>query len=128
MIDETAEQAFETITLHVDNGAQICFNGKQFAGGSWYDEENGTLTRQTLYATDKAEHVYAISTGQGSERSRRAYRVNLDGDLCIINDGHTSMTLELESLMMAVRVLAGLDKDAVPTLEVVEETLRAANC
>lgn len=38
------------------------------------------------------------------------------------------MTLDLEMLMLAVRALSGLEKDDVPTLDMVEETLRAANC
>ena len=128
MTEQLADQAFETITLHLDNGAEMRFDGKQFAGGSWYDEETGVLTRQNLYVTDKNEHVYAITSGQGTSRSRRAYRVSLEGERCIMHDGRVSMTMELESLMLAVRTLTGLDKDAVPTLEMVEETLRAANC
>lgn len=38
------------------------------------------------------------------------------------------MTLDLEMLMLAVRALSGLEKDDAPTLDTVEETLRAANC
>lgn len=128
MTEQMAEQAFETITLHLDNGSEMQFSGKQFAGGSWYDEESGELTRQNLYVTDKNEHVYAISKGLGTSRERRAYRVSLEGESCVVNDGRTTMTVELEALMMAVRALTGLDRDAVPTLEMVEETLRAANC
>ena len=60
-------------------------------------------------------------------RSRRAYRVALHGDACTISDGSTRMTLDLETLMFAVRALAGLDQDDA-TLDMVEETLRAANC
>lgn len=128
MTDDMASQALENITLHLDNGADLSFSGKQFAGGSWYDEETGVLTRQNLYVTDKSEHVYSIISGQGVARSRRAYRVTLEGEQCVMDDGRNSMTMDLEMLMLAVRALTGLDKESTPTLEMVEETLRAANC
>ena len=51
------------------------FSGRPFAGGSWFDEETGELTRQKLYATESGEHIYSIVTGKGQQRSRRAYRV-----------------------------------------------------
>ena len=38
------------------------------------------------------------------------------------------MTLPFDMLMLAVRSLCGLDENATPSLELVEETLRAANC
>ena len=116
------------IVLHLDNGAEMQFSGRPFAGGSWFDEETGELTRQKLYATESGEHIYSIVTGKGQQRSRRAYRVSLHGEACTINDGRTEMTLDLDMLMLAVRALSGLEKDDAPTLDLVEETLRAANC
>ena len=116
------------VSLNLDNGAEMNFSGRPFAGGSWYDEEPGTLTRQKLYIEESGEHVYSIVTGQGQERSRRAYRVSLSGESCTINDGRTKMTLNLEMLMLAVRSLAGMERADALTLDMVEETLRAANC
>ena len=116
------------VSLNLDNGAEMNFSGRPFAGGSWYDEETGTLTRQKLYIEEYGEHVYSIVTGQGQERSRRAYRVSLSGESCTINDGRTKMTLNLEMLMLAVRSLAGMERADALTLDMVEETLRAANC
>lgn len=120
--------ALENVTLQLDNGVSFSFSGRQFAGGSWYDEENGVLTRQSLYATSENEHVYVITSGTGQSRSRRAYRISLQGERCVIHDGRTEMTIDLEMLLLAVRALTGLDKDETPLLEIVEETLRAANC
>ena len=110
MIDGSPQGAWESMALRLDNGAEIAFSGRQFAGGSWYDEETGVLTRQNLYITEANEYVYSIITGTGRQRSRRAYRVAL--------------------LMLAVRALTGLDREGegVPMLDLVEETLRAANC
>ena len=105
MIDGSPQGAWESMALRLDNGAEIAFSGRQFAGGSWYDEETGVLTR-------------------------RAYRVALHGKTCTMSDGKTEITLELEMLMLAVRALTGLDREGegVPMLDLVEETLRAANC
>lgn len=128
MTDGAPQKNLENVVLHLDNGAELTFSGRQFAGGSWYDEETGILTRQNLYITESSEHIYSIVSGRGQERSRRAYRVSLQGETCSINDGRTEMTLDLEMLMLAVRALTGLDKNDAPTLDMVEETLRAANC
>ena len=77
------------VVLHLDNGAEMQFSGRPFAGGSWFDDETGELTRQKLYTTESGEHVYSIVTGKGQQRSRRAYRVSLHGEACTINDGRT---------------------------------------
>ena len=127
MNDNTPRQPNQRLVLHLDNGTELRFIGRLFAGGSWYDEESGVLTHQKLYATPSGEHIYSIVSGRGPVRSRRAYRVALHGDACTISDGSTRMTLDLETLMFAVRALAGLDQDDA-TLDMVEETLRAANC
>ena len=127
-MSDTERTSFEDITLSLDNGVQMKFRGRQFAGGSWFDEEQGVLTRQTLFVTDTHEHVYAIVSGSGRQRSRRAYRVTLQGDTCTIDNGRQTMTIQYDMLMLAVRALTGLDKDATPTWEMVEETLEAANC
>ena len=60
------------IALHLDNGAEMQFSGRPFAGGSWFDEETGELTRQKLYATESGEHIYSIVTAKARQRSRRA--------------------------------------------------------
>ena len=96
------------VVLHLDNGAEMQFSGRPFAGGSWFDDETGELTRQKLYTTESGEHVYSIVTGKGQQRSRRAYRVSLHGEACTINDGRTEMTLDLEMLMLAVRASPAL--------------------
>lgn len=123
---EISASVQEAIRLQLDNGTTMNFNGRQFAGGSWFDEEDGVLTRQSLYVTSENEHVYSIITGKGNQRSRRAYRVSLDGETCTINNGRQEMTIELDMLMLAVRALAGLEGDAA-SVDAVEETLRAAN-
>lgn len=125
---DNGQHPLENIELHLDNGATMAFRGRQFAGGSWYDEESGILTRQNLYITETNEQVYSIVSGSGQERSHRAYRVSLHGKFCTIFNGKADMTLELAMFMYAVRTLTGLDKQNESMLELLEETLRAANC
>ena len=62
MADDAFSQA-TNVVLHLDNGTDMQFSGRPFAGGSWFDEETGELTRQKLYATESGEHVYSIVTG-----------------------------------------------------------------
>jgi hypothetical protein len=126
MIDQAS---FEEISLALDNGALMTFRGRQFAGGSWFDEEHSELTHQNLYVTDTNEQVFSIVTvtGGSSRRSRRAYRVSFpQDDFCVIHDGRNEMTLSFDMLKLAVRSLTGLDNGL--TLEMIEETLSAARC
>lgn len=127
MNDDTPHTPDERVALPLDNGTELRFTGRLFAGGSWFDEESGALIRHKLYAAPSGEHVYCLMSGRGPVRSRRAYRVALRGGDCTITDGRTHLTLDLETLLFAVRALAGLEQDDA-TLDAVEETLRAANC
>ena len=124
---DTTGRAMEDVCLKHDNGADIVFRGRLFAESSWFDEENSTLTRQKLYVTDQHEQVYYIVSGSGSARTRRAYKLSVMGDHCIIHNGATEMVLQFEMLMLAVRGLCGLDANATPSLSMVEEMLKAAN-
>lgn len=117
----------EDICLKHDNGEDFRFQGRLFSECSHYDEESNSLTRQQLYITDSGEQVYYIIRNCGQERSRHAYRLAVEKDNCIINNGKAEITLKFDMLMLAVRALCGLAADATPSLEVVEEMLTAAN-
>ena len=115
------------VTLHLDNGAEMQFSGRPFAGGTWYNEEAGLKTTQKMYLTDSGEQVFVILTEQDGKQSCRGYRVSLDGETCTINDGKTEMSLSLDMLMLAVRTLAGVECDS-ESMDLIEETLRSASC
>ncbi len=117
----------ENICLKHDNGEDIRFQGRLFSECSHFDEESGTLTRQQLYLTENGEQIYYIVRATARDRSRHAYRLTMDGDNCVINNGRSEITLQFDMLMLAVRALCGLDNEATPSLEMVEEILKAAN-
>lgn len=118
----------EKICLKHDNGEDLCFTGRLFSESSWFDEETGVLTRQQLFSSENGEQVYYIIRSRGrDERSRHAYRMAIEGEQCVINNGKCEITLNFDMLMLAVRGLCGLSEDAVPPLSIVEEMLRAAN-
>lgn len=120
-------RAMEDVCLKHDNGADIKFRGRLFSECSWYDEENGVLTKQKLYMAENNEQVYYIASGNGAQRERRAYRIAVMGDHCVIHNGVNEIVLQFDMLMLAVRALCGLEAGATPTLAAVEETLKAAN-
>jgi len=123
----TGRSNMEDVSLKHDNGADIFFRGRLFAECSWYDEDNGTLTRQKLYVTDTNEHIYYLVRHSGEERQRRAYRLSVLGDRCVIHNGNTEMVLRFDMLMLAVRSLCGIGVESESVLEMVEQTLKAAN-
>lgn len=120
-------RAMEELSLRNDAGADIVFKGRLFSECSWYDEEHGVLTRQKLFVTEENEQVYYIVSGAGAERSRRAYRLRLEGDQCVIHNGTSEMVVQLDLLMLAVRGLCGFDVAGEQLLASIEETLKAAN-
>lgn len=117
----------EDICLKHDNGEALRFQGRLFSECSHFDEENGCLTRQQLYITDQGEQVYYIIRSTGRKRERHAYRLSVQGETCVINNGASEIVLQFDMLMLAVRSLCGLNADATPSLQAVEEILRAAN-
>ena len=124
---ETGRRNMEDVSLAHDNGPDIFFRGRLFAECSWYDEERDALTRQKLYVTDTNEHIYYIVSHGNFTRKRRAYRLSVLGDRCVIHNGNTEMVLQFDMLMLAVRSLCGMSADTEPAIEVVEQTLKAAN-
>lgn len=117
----------DEICLKHDNGEALRFQGRLFSECSYLDEESGCLTRQQLYVTDNGEQVYYVVRSGANEHSRHAYRLSVDGDTCLINNGHTEIAMKFDMLMLAVRSLCGLNADAMPPLAMVEEMLKAAN-
>ena len=123
----TGRRNMEDVSLKHDNGPDISFRGRLFAECSWYDEENGSLTRQRLYVTDTNEHIYYLVSHAGEERRRRAYRLSVLGDRCVIHNGDTEMVLQFDMLMLAVRSLCGMSDGTESAIDMVEQTLKAAN-
>lgn len=127
LLDEDINR-MEEVSLKLESGEQLNFKGRLFSESSWYDEDEASITTQKLYVTDTHEQVYSIVSGSEGKRERRAYRIATHGDSCTVNNGSVEMTMPFDMLMLAVRALCRLDDDATPSLETVEETLRAANC
>jgi hypothetical protein len=126
-MNNAGQRKMEDFSLKHDNGPDIFFRGRLFAECSWYDEEQKALTRQKLYVTDSNEHIYYMVSHAGEERQRRAYRLSVLGDRCVIHNGNTEMVLRFDMLMLAVRSLCGMSAEAESAIEMVEQTLKAAN-
>lgn len=58
--------------------------------------------------------MYSVVTGTGANRSRRAYRIGVQGDTCTVHNGRTEMTMPFDLLMLAVRSLCGLEDGGHP--------------
>ena len=84
---EPVAPTMENIALTLDNGAVLDFRGRLFSEASWFDEDSGVLTHQKLYSTEGNEQVYSVVSGTGKTRSRRAYRIAVQGDTCSVTDG-----------------------------------------
>ena len=121
--------SMEEIVLKNDVGADFVFQGRLYSESSFFDEETGVMTRQRLYVTDQNQQVYSIFTSNGSNKDMRTYMLQVEGEMCRINNGLFDVTIPLNLLMVAVRGLCGLGEQSqgCEFLDTLEENLRVAN-
>ena len=125
---EKQDPPWQEITLRNDDGAAIRFQGRLFSENSFFDEEQGMITRLKLFATQDGRMVYSVVTGSSTAKSRRVYSLHLEGDLCHIDNGTQNITLQRTVLLDTVFGLCGIgDEQAEPLRHSVEESLNAAN-
>lgn len=106
-----------TVTLHNDQGGEIVFEGYSYAETSFYDDRTGVLTKQELYALEDGRQAFSIVSVAGDKRSRRAYMVERDGEMCRIDDGRGKLSVPMESIMDFARMLLEIDADSVRRLQ-----------
>ena len=83
--------------------------------------------RKKFWTTEGGGWVCYVVRSDGKEHTRHAYRLNVQENMCVIHNGNTEMRIQFDMLMLAVRSLCGLADGATPSLEQVEEMLKAAN-
>lgn len=115
------------ITLRNDAGVEIRFQGRLFSESSFFDEEQGLLTRMKLFATNDDRLVYSVVSGSSTAKSRRVYVLHFEDDLCHINNGTYSIALQKDMLLDTVFGLCGIGAGQADSLrQSVEESLNAA--
>ena len=106
---ESLHDSCEEHVLQNDAGNEVRFYGKLFSETSYYDEDQGSLTRLRLFVTNDGRQVYSIISGSTTEKSRRVYIMRMEDDLCHISNGSFEITLHTDMLMTAVFKLCGMD-------------------
>lgn len=99
----------EEFTVHNDAGDEIRFTGKLFSESSYYDEDQGALTRLKLFVTDDGRQIYSVVSSADTAKWRRVYTMRVEGDLCRISNGIQEMTLDIDMLLTVVSGLCGID-------------------
>lgn len=118
----------EEHVLHNDAGKEIRFNGKLFSESSYYDEEQGAITRLKLFVAEDGRQIYSIVSGSSTAKWRRVYTMRIDGDFCHIDNGVQEITLHTDMLLTVVFGLCGIDAaqgEAVRTF--LEDSRKIAN-
>ena len=129
--DHMAEQlqdAYTQQTLPNDGGAAVSFYGKLYSETAFYDDDSGTLTRIKMFLTDDGRHVYSFVSGSPAEKSRRAYTLRFEEELCFLGNGVQEIPLSIDMLLDTVFSLCHLDPaegGAVRTL--IEDSRKAVN-
>lgn len=119
----------EHFSLSGYNDGKLDFTGRLFSEGSFFDAENGVLTRLRLFATHDNRLVYHVASSSGSmgeNKDRRVYILTVDGEICHIDNGRQSVCLPMEMLFAAVYGLCGMDSSQEEELRTtLQESLRA---
>ena len=116
----------ETFTLPGYGEDELTFSGRLFSEGSFFDEEDGALTRLRLFIQDGNCLVYSVISGSGLGKDRRVYRLKAENDLCHIDNGRQELSLPLDLLFTAVFGLCGVAAGQEAELRAaLEESLNA---
>ncbi|MDR1125882.1 MAG: hypothetical protein LBM64_07470 [Deltaproteobacteria bacterium] len=98
----------EEFSLPGYGDGNLSFTGRLFSEGSFFDEENGSLTRLRLFALDENRLIYSVVSGAGEDKDRRVYQLKVDKEFCQIDNGRQRLTLPVDMLFMAVFGICGL--------------------
>lgn len=103
-----AQEWQEEFTLPGYGDGSLSFTGRLFSEGSFFDEEQGSLTRLRLFALDEKRLVYSVVSGSGEGKDRRVYQLKVDQDFCQIDNGRQRITLPVDMMFTAVFGICGL--------------------
>lgn len=118
----------EEFVLRNDAGDEVRFKGKLFSESSYYDEDQGALTRLKLFVTDDGRQVYSVVSNSSTAKWRRVYTMQVEGDLCHISNGMQEMTLDIDMLLTVVSGLCGIDAVQGETVRAfLEDSKKSAN-
>lgn len=119
----------EEFSLAGYNGQNFEFTGRLFSEGSFFDAENGKLTRLRLFAMQDGRLVYHVVSSHGSSgesKDRRVYVLSVENELCHIDNGRQGISLPMDMLFAAVYGLCGMDASQEEELKAtLQESLRA---
>ena len=119
----------EEFSLAGYNDGKFDFTGRLFSEGSFFDAENGMLTRLRLFAMRDGRLVYhVVSSGDSAveNKDRRVYVLNVEDEVCHIDNGRQSVSLPMDMLFAAVYGLCGMDASQEEELKAtLQESLRA---
>lgn len=125
---KSSQSSWDEHVLHNDAGKEIRFRGKLFSESSYYDDEQGAITRLKLFVTDDGRQVYSVVSGSNAAKWRRVYTMRIEDDLCHIDNGMQEITLHTEMLLTVVFGLCGIDESQGDTLrEFLEDSRKIIN-
>lgn len=121
-------ESLQEHSVRNDAGNEFRFHGKLFSETSYFDEEQGALTRLKLFVAGDGRQVYSVVSGSSSAKSRRFYVMRIENDMCHISNGAQEITLHTDMLLTAVFGLCGIDPGQSDTLRAfLEDSRKTAN-
>lgn len=100
--DRTTGQSEEwvtTVTLPNDQGGDLTVTGKLVAEDMHFNNSNGMLTVEKIYAREEGGLAYGVISAIGHTRDRRAYLIEERGDVCSVSNGRLALEVPTDDLL-----------------------------
>lgn len=94
-----SEEWVTTVTLPNDQGGDITVNGKLVAEDMHFNNANGMLTVEKIYARQEGGLAYGVISAIGHTRDRRAYLIEEKGDMCGVSNGRLGLDVPTDDLL-----------------------------
>lgn len=122
------DPAMDFFKLQGFGGKELHFHAKLFSECSLFNDDNGEITRMSLYMLADKRLVYYMVSGNGKGKDARTYLIKVQDDFCDVDNGLMRMVLPSSLMFSVVFGMCGLGEgQEVEMKETLEQSLKAVN-
>lgn len=101
-----------TITLPNDHGEDISVRGRLIAEDMHFNNMNGMLTVEKVYAAEDGARAYGVISAVGDDRERRAYILRQRGEKVAVFNGDLHLDLDIDQLISLLSLAIESEREA----------------
>lgn len=100
-----------TLTLSNDMGEDVTLTGRLVAEDMHFNNSNGMLTVEKVYERQEGGLAYGVISAIGHTRDRRAYVIEEQGEVCVVNNGRLALEIPTDDLLELLSVAIEAERD-----------------